>query len=93
MATNPIRLAEEQYKRHRHPLDPTGRSWQVRDIESQMRVYLPDALFKWYSTRAIADRVGVAQATVSKWLILLGFNQREILERAARHLQEDPSWR
>lgn len=89
--------------RNSHPLMPSGGKGRgpygktVQAVEQVHALYLPDALFRWYwverqTTYEIADQLGVSQVTVSTWLKRLGLNQRSILERAARQLQEDPGW-
>lgn len=98
------REVERARVRNAHPLMPHGAPGQrrgdygvVQAVEQVHGVYLPDALFRWYwiqrkTCQEIADDLGVTQGCISRWLSMLGLNQKSILARAARQLQEDPGW-
>lgn len=71
---------------------PLGNGPLVRDIESELRVYLPTYLFTAYWRKRkyqwqIAEDLGVNQSTVCRWLTMLGYNQRVVLDEAARTLE------
>jgi hypothetical protein len=90
-------------RRNQHPLAPHGFGGRggsgatVQAIESVYRIYLPDYLYReyWVKRRTayrIGDDIGVTEGTVCRWLKMLDLNRDTIVERAARHLRDDPDW-